>query len=192
MSNMSRPMTLVVAALALAGAAQAHEIVFTAALSGPAESPSNTSPGTGFATVTLDLDLITMHVVVDFEGLLGNTTASHIHGPTAIPLQGTASVMTALPTFPGFPLGVTAGHYDATFDLTLASSYNTSFINNSGGTISGALNRLISSMENGQTYLNIHTSSFGGGEIRGFLVPAPGAAAMLGMAGLFASRRRRA
>ena len=32
---------------------------------------------------------------------------------------------------------------------------------------------LIAGIEHGQTYLNIHTSQFTGGEIRGFLVPVP-------------------
>jgi hypothetical protein len=180
------------AVMTLAGAAQAHIIVFTAHLTGPAESPPNASPGIGDATVTLDLDLATMRVEAVFSGLIGNVTASHIHGPTAIAGTGTAGVATTTPTFPLFPLGGTSGSYDQTFDLTLASSYNPAFITASGGTISQAMNRLIFAIEDGKAYLNIHTSSFPGGEIRGFLVPAPGAAAAFAVAGLMATRRRRA
>lgn len=180
--------------LAFAGIASAHEVVYAVNLDGPSEAPPNASPGTGFATITFDLDLVTMRVETSFSGLLGNVTASHIHGPTTDPFTGTASVATALPSFPDFPLGGTSGVYDHTFDMTLASSYNPAFITASGGTISGALTRLLAAAAEGKAYLNIHTSAFAPGEIRGFLtpVPAPSAAALLGLGGLAATRRRRA
>ena len=47
---------------------------------------------------------------------------------------GTAGVATTTPTFPGFPSGVTSGSYSNTFDLTLASSWNATFITDNGGT----------------------------------------------------------
>jgi hypothetical protein len=42
-------------------------------------------------------------------------------------------------------------------------------------------------------YVNVHSSQFPGGEIRGqlILIPAPGAAAVAGLGGLLATRRRR-
>lgn len=184
--------TLAVAAAA--GTAQAHEVFYWANLSGPAEAPPNNSGGIGYSFVTIDLDLATMRVQCAFSGLTGNTTASHIHGPTANPFQGTAGVMTTTPTFAGFPLGVTSGTYDITLDLTQASTYNPAFVSASGGTISQAMNRMLLAISEGRAYHNIHTSAFPGGEIRGFLVevPAPGAAGLLAMAGLAAARRRRA
>ncbi len=180
--------------VSIAGIASAHEIVYTTSLSGPNEAPPNASPGIGFSTLTIDLDLATMHIDADFSGLLGTVTASHIHGATAAPFAGTAGVMTPVPTFPGFPSGVTSGTYSNTFDLTLASSYNPAFVTANGGTISGAMNAMLAALADGKAYLNIHTSAFGGGEIRGFYtpVPAPGALAMLGLGGLMATRRRRA
>lgn len=63
-----------------------------------------------------------------FSGLLGNTTASHIHAATAVAGVGTAGVATQTPSFSGFPLGVKAGAMDTTFDMTLASSFNASYI----------------------------------------------------------------
>lgn len=188
-----RSLLMVAAVAACAGAAQAHFVTYTATLSGPNEAPPNNSPGIGFATITVDLDLVTMHIVADFSGLTGNVTAAHIHGPTLNPFAGTAGVMTTTPSFEGFPHGGTSGHYERLIDLTLASSYNPAFINSSGGTVSGALNRMLLAFSEGRAYLNIHSTTFPPGEIRGFLVPvpAPASAGVLAAAGLFAARRRR-
>ncbi len=192
MSNMLKAAAILATAALVTSAATAHEVVYTTFLSGPNEAPSNSSPGIGTSTVTLDLDLATLRVQADFSGLIGNVTASHIHGLTALPFQGTAGVMTPTPSFPGLPHGGTFGTYDRTLDLTLASSYNAAFITASGGTVGQAMNRLIQSLDEGRAYLNVHTTAFPGGEIRGFFVPAPGVGAMIAGAGLFAARRRRA
>lgn len=157
--------------------------VYTANLDGPSESPPNASPGTGFATVTVDSTLVTMRVEATFTGLTGTTTAAHIHGLTAVPLTGVAGVATQTPSFSGFPLGVTAGAMDTTFDMTLASSYNASFITANGGTTAGAFSAMVLGLDTGRMYFNIHSSTFPGGEIRGFLTPVP-EPAVLGAAGL--------
>jgi hypothetical protein len=117
--------------------------------------------------------LITLRVEASFSGLLGTTLASHINAPTTTAGIGTAGIATQLPSFPGFPMGVTSGVYDQTIDLTVASSYNPAFITGSGGTVSQALNALIFALEDGKSYLNIETTAVPGGEIRGFLVPVP-------------------
>ena len=46
----------------------------------------------------------------------------------------TLTVATGVPTFLGFPTGVTNGYYDHTFDLTLASSFNPAYVTANGGT----------------------------------------------------------
>ncbi|MBL9031404.1 MAG: CHRD domain-containing protein [Phycisphaerae bacterium] len=172
-------------------AASATIFVYTAAMDGITEAPPNASPGIGFTTVTIDDVLNTMRVEATFSGLLGTTTAAHIHAATAVPMSGTAGVATQTPSFLGFPLGVTAGSMDTTFDMTLASSYNASYITANGGTPLSAFAALKSAMDTGRAYFNIHSSVFGGGEIRGFLVPAPGVASLIGLAGVLAARRRR-
>jgi hypothetical protein len=164
--------------------AQAAILSFTANLNGTNESPSNTSPGTGTALVTLDDIANTMRVQATFSGLLGNTTASHIHSATAVAGVGTAGVATQLPSFIGFPLGVTSGNYDHTFDMTLATSYNPSFITNNGGTPASAEIALFNGIKSGKAYLNIHTNAFPGGEIRGFLVSVPEPSSVLGFLAL--------
>jgi hypothetical protein len=173
-----------------ASSATAHEISVTAILNGASEAPANSSPGTGTASVFLDLDTGLMTVNAQFSGLTGNTTAAHIHGLTAAPLTGTAGVITVTPTFTGFPLGVTSGTYSATFDMTQAASYNSAFIT-AQGSLANAYNALQLGLTSGRTYLNIHTSTFGGGEIRGFLVPEPATLSLLGGVSLVTLGRRR-
>jgi hypothetical protein len=163
------------AAILIASASLAHAAVlsYTATLSGPNESPPNASPATGSATVDYDNVAHTLHVKFVFANLVGATTASHIHAPTAVPGTGTAGVATTTPFFAGFTTGVTSGSYDNTLDLTLASSYNPSFVTANGSTTAGAEAALVASLAAGTSYLNIHTQSFPGGEIRGFLTLAP-------------------
>jgi CHRD domain len=150
---------------------QALQFSYSGVLSGANESPSNASLGTGTTQVTYDDIAHSLRVQVTFSGLTGNTTAAHIHGPTATAGIGTAGVITTTPTFAGFPTGVTSGSYDNTLDLTLNSSYNASFITANGGTTSGAETALAASLAAGKSYLNIHTTAFPGGEIRSFLTP---------------------
>ena len=155
------------ATLAGAPASSGEVIVYTASLDGPSESPPVQSPGTGTATVTINTTAHTMRVQASFTGLVGTTTNSHIHGPTATAFSGTAGVATTTPTFTGFPSGVTSGSYDNTFDMTQSSSYNPSFISANGGTPASAEVALANAMAAGKAYFNIHSSAFPGGEIRG-------------------------
>jgi hypothetical protein len=166
--------------------ARATITVFDTFLTGPNEFPANASPGTGYALVVLDDTANTLQVQVLFAGLLGTTTASHIHAATAVPFAGTAGVATTTPTFAGFPLGVTSGSYSNTLDLTSASSYNPAYVTANGGTTASAEAALISAMFAGKSYLNIHTSVFPSGEIRGFLAPVP-EPSTLALAGLCAA-----
>lgn len=188
-----RILTLILAALLFGNVcAWAHTTFYNVTLSGGAEAPPNSSLGIGTAFVTLDMDLITLRVQGSFSGLSGAVTAAHIHGATPSPFSGTAGVMTPTPSFPGFPSGVTSGTFDILLDLTQASGYNPAFVT-AQGSVSNALNALEASLEGGTSYLNIHTTAFGGGEIRGFLVPVPepGVASVLVLgAGMILRRRR--
>ena len=161
------------AALMFAAAMPASAAVlhYNATLSGPAESPPNASPGTGGAEITIDNVANTMRVQATFSGLLGTTSACHIHAPTAVALTGTAGVATMTPAFTGFPLGVTAGTMDHTFDLTLTSTYNAPFVTANGGTAAGAEAALLAAIAAGKAYFNVHSTVVPGGEIRGFLQP---------------------
>ena len=76
---------------------------------------------------------------------------------------------------------------------------NAAFVTAKGGTVSGPFNARLGGVQGGNAYFNVHTSSFAGGEIRGFLapVPEPGTWALMGlgvavMAGVAARRQRQA
>jgi hypothetical protein len=178
-------------------ASYADTFTLTGNLTGALEVPPTGSPAIGNATIVLDTTLNTMKVDETFSGLdpttstglPSGTTASHIHCCLPSPfLTGVNEmVATTTPTFTGFPLGVTFGSYDHTFDLTLASSYNPLFISspmfNPSGTVAGAETALVTALLDGETYINIHTDAFPGGEIRGFLA-VPGPIAGAGLPGL--------
>ncbi len=196
---MRRILSLAALALAMLAApvAFAEVTYYRATMSGPAEATPNASPGYGVATIIIDDVAMTMSMSIPFFDLLGTTSAAHLHCCTAAPLTGIAGVATAVPNFPGFPTGVSTGLYEQTFNLNDAASYNPTFITNNGGTAASAAAVLLGGIAGNQSYLNIHTDLYPGGEIRGFLVASPvpepeaWAMMMLGLAGLGLGLRKR-
>jgi hypothetical protein len=176
--------------LGMSSSASAVTIVFTGTFV-PESGPPAT--GTGTATVTFDTDLRTMRTEATWSGTSGTSTVAHIHCCTASPGVGNAGVATGVPTFPGFPVGVTGGTYDVTHDMNLPASWNPAFITANGGTPASAFTALLNGITNDRGYFNIHTSTFGGGEIRArlVLVPEPTTALMFGVGlALMAGHRR--
>ena len=110
-----------------------------------------------------------------FSGLTSGTIMAHIHCclPSPFATGVNVGVATTVPAFPGFPLGVTSGTYSSVvFDLTQSTIYNPAFVTLEGG-LAQAEAALIAGILSGQTYFNIHTANFPGGEIRGQLSQTP-------------------
>lgn len=165
----------------LASPVHAIPVEFFATLSGGAEIPPSGSSGTGSAVVTFDVAAHTLRVQATFSGLGSPVTMAHIHCCIAQP--NNTGVATVVPAFPGFPLGMTSGTYDGTLDTSSLSAYNAPFVAANGMTAAGAEAALFAGMVAGQTYFNIHTTAFPGGEIRGILhTPEPGTLVLLGAA----------
>ena len=197
---MKHYIVLAAAVLLLAGVGEAGIVTLSGPISGLNENPATPSLGTGFALVTLDTTAQTLEVNVFFSNLLATipgtstpsgTTASHIHCCVSSP--GNAGVATTTPSFMGFPLGVDSGSFDRVLDLTMSSSYNPAFIT-AQGSLAAAEAALENGLTNSQTYLNIHTNAFPGGEVRAFLTPTPepttAALALSGVGLLWLTRRR--
>jgi len=73
---------LVIVALALpSAAAMADTMKFKVMMSGKDEVPPTSSAGTGTADVTVDTAAKTIGWTVTYDGLTGEPTAAHFHGP---------------------------------------------------------------------------------------------------------------
>jgi PKD-like domain/Ig-like domain CHU_C associated/CHRD domain/Secretion system C-terminal sorting domain len=140
---------------------------YTFNMNGANVAVPNSSTGTGSITVVINTSANTMRIFGSFSGLTGNSTSAHIHAITPSPNTGASGIAT--PSFlASFPLGVLAGTYDNTFDMTLSSSYSPAFITANSGTIAGAFLALQTALAQSKAYFDIHTSAFAAGEIRAF------------------------
>ncbi|MBC8089776.1 MAG: CHRD domain-containing protein [Phycisphaerae bacterium] len=158
-------------------------------LMGTNEVPPNASAATGFVSITKSGNILSLSLT--WSGLIGgNVAAGHIH---CCSNPGT-NVGVAI-GFPGLPSGG-SGSYSNTFDLSSATIYTAAFRNNfGGGTAAGAEAALVSGLNAGTAYVNLHNAQFPGGEIRANVVvtPEPASVVMLalGMLGVGVAVRRK-
>ncbi|MDX2146690.1 MAG: CHRD domain-containing protein [Planctomycetota bacterium] len=173
---MTRTITAGLVLAAAVASASGQVVTLTAVLNGAQENPPVNTPATGTATLTIDRATRQFSIDLQFSGLTSPTRVAHIHraptgsnGPVIVGLDGINGAWAFI------PVGVT------------------SF--NSNGPVASPFLFPAAELENllsGRTYFNVHSINFPGGEIRGQIVPAPAGAALLGLGGLVAARRRRA
>jgi hypothetical protein len=138
---------------------------FTSQL-GNNEVPPSNSTATGQANFTLSADGLSMHYVLQVTNVI-NATMAHIHAGAAGVNGGIVVLL-----FPVPPATAKVGPFTgilAEGDFTAA---------NLTGTLAGQpLSTLLAMMNNGTAYVNVHTTQFPGGEIRGQVTnqtaPAP-------------------
>ena len=209
---MSRLVTsfVVVLTIVVAGVRAEGATVLTANLTNAAETsvviptttggqPRPVSFGTATFTINDAMTAMTFTATVfniDFTGsqtadVNDNLVAAHIHAsPTVTPAMNATVVW----GFFGSPLN----------DNNPNDVVVTPFVSGVGGTISGKWDapegnggtNLATQLPNiltGHAYINFHTTQFGGGEVRGTLVPEPSSMLLLGIgaAVLVACRRQR-
>jgi len=169
-----------VLAIVFAAVPMSAATIFSTTLAGANETPPVTSAGTGSMTVTLSGDLLS--VSVTFSGLTSPDVASHIHccGPVGI------AEPIAVP-FTTFPTGLTAGTFSSSYDLTEVGVYSAAFLTANGGTAASAETAFITGLNDGQTYGNVHSANFPGGEIRGQLAAVPEPASVFLAGGVLAA-----
>jgi subtilisin-like proprotein convertase family protein len=111
-------------------------VTYVFPIDGLQEVPPNPSPATGVGNVTLDNDALTLSWNITYQGLLGQITAAHFHGP-AMPGQN-AGVQVGIGALPSPMVGQA--------NITAAQAQQ---------------------ILSGLWYVNIHSTTFPGGEIRG-------------------------
>lgn len=122
--------------------AYAEMLTFSADLKGTAEVPPTDSAATGKVEATLDTESKVFTWTVTYEGLSGDATGAHFHGPAAADANAGPVVPLADP---------------------LASPIN------GNATLT---DEQITQLQGGQWYFNLHTAKFPDGEIRGQVMAA--------------------
>ncbi len=125
--------------------------IFQAQLGGPNEVPPRSSGGSGAAGFTLDGN--TVHYSLEVNGL-GGITQSHIH-VAPVGVNGPVKVFLFKPSGPTGTLN---------YGVLAQGSFTASDL------IGISFDDLLSAMRSGNAYVNVHTTVYPGGEIRGQIV----------------------
>jgi CHRD domain-containing protein len=144
--------------------AEAQQIRLKATLIGFEEVPAVLSTGHGEFTATVDASHTSMTFTISYSGLLADATASHIHfGQRRV----NGGVMIFFCTSAAAPRpGVhTCPLREGTITGTVTAA---DVIGPAGQGINpGNFDNVVSAIQSGQTYANVHSTRMPGGEIRG-------------------------
>lgn len=148
---------------------------------GPEADGSTNSPGFGEGVITLDSETGVISYDLAWEGLVGDLTKLHIHGPAG-PSESNPQHIVEIFGPPELPteLVSTSGSVSNRFEVT--TLFQTGFDPLTP-------EQIMEVMIEGEAYVNVHTTVFGMGEIRGNLgypTPEPHSGTML-LFGVFAA-----
>ncbi|PKQ43832.1 CHRD domain protein [Confluentibacter flavum] len=135
-------------------------MVFTTHLSGDNEVPARDTNATGEVIVRISKDELSIHFKLIVANVQTNITGSHFHmGPAGV----NAGVVVNLLNISDSPPNTSAPVNGVLAEGTITAS-------NLSGALSGMpLSDLISAIKAGNIYVNVHTTTYPGGEIRGQL-----------------------
>lgn len=131
-------------AVAIPAGIASAQTTFQAFLTGLGENPPNASPGSGLGTAVLNAAQNQITVDLSWSGLTAPATAAHIHGPA-----GAGTNASVLFPFSGVPAATAGSIPEQTFAITPTQ---------------------VGYLFAGYLYMNVHTATFPGGEIRGQLL----------------------
>ena len=138
--NKKLNLSILIAVAVLAFSGAARAETFFAYLNGAQENPAVATSATGYARVFLNESTLTINYTVVYNGLSAAQNAGHIHS-AALGVNGPVAI--------AFPVvGGTSGTITGTSAITAPQ---------------------IATLRANGMYVNIHTSAFPGGEIRGQL-----------------------
>lgn len=159
---------LAVVLAAFGGAALAHDDDdnrATARLTSFQEVPSLSSQGTGHFSARIDRDAQSISYRLSFNGLSTPVTQTHIHVAQKSVNGGIVVFLcTNLGNGPAGTQACPAGGGTITGTITAANVANPTEVQ---GIAPGEFDELLKAIRGGVTYVNVHTTKFPGGEIRG-------------------------
>jgi hypothetical protein len=136
-------------AVSAAAPALAEQVKYTATLTAADEVPPTDSTGTGTVDATYDTDTKTFTWTITYDGLTGDATAAHFHGPA----DPGVNAPPVVPIEPPLASPITGS---ATLTDTQAAD-----------------------LAAGKWYFNVHTAKYPDGEIRGQVLAGDASASTL-------------
>jgi hypothetical protein len=164
-----RTLSVAIAAALVAGTAIAHgqnqRNAFHVRVDGYQEIPTLSTTGHGLLVLHVAPDGSSIGYALRYDALEGSVLQAHIHlgrpafnGGVMVFLCSNVGAPVATPACPGPSSGAVSGSLEAADVIGGASAQ---------GVAASELDEVIAALRSGAAYVNVHTSSYAGGEIRG-------------------------